>query len=257
MQRSSDINGYTLRAKDGAIGTITDILFDDRHFGLRWVVVDTGSWLPGRRVLLPPTALGQPDPSKREYPVDLNLDEIKDAPGIETDQPVSRQLETDIYGFYGWDPYWYGGYGYAMIGGVQPAGSVVPGQTVDRQQAKVAQEPQEGDGHLRSIEEVTGYYVEATDDNIGHIEDLIIDESDWAVRYLMIDTKNWWPGKMVLISPNWLRDIAWSDGKVYVDVTREKVKSSPAFDPSMTIDRKYEESIHTHYGYNPYWGAWA
>ena len=217
--------------------------------------MDTGSWLPGRKILLPPTALGTPDPSIREYPVDLKLDEIKDAPGLETDQPVSRQFETDIYGFYGWDPYWYGGYGYGMVGGVQPASSVMPDQTVDRQQAKVAQEQREGDGHLRSINKVTGYYVDATDDNIGHIEDFVIDESDWAVRYLVIDTKDWWPGKMVLISPNWLRDIAWSDGKVYVDVTREKVKSSPEFDPSMTIDRKYEESIHTHYGYSPYWAG--
>ncbi|WP_114284426.1 PRC-barrel domain-containing protein [Sulfitobacter sp. DFL-23] len=256
MQRSSDIIGYSLRAKDGAIGSITDILFDDRHFGLRWVVIDTGTWLPGRKVLLPPTALGTPDPATREYPVDLTLSEIEDAPGLETDQPVSRQLETDIYGFYGWHPYWYGGYGYAMVGGVQPAG-LTPGQTVDRQQAKLAQEQQKGDGHLHSVEEVTGYYVEATDDNIGHIEDFVIDESSWAVRYLVIDTKNWWPGKMVLISPDWLRGIAWTDGKVHVGVTRDKVKDSPEFDPSTTIDRKYEESIHAHYGYTPYWVGWA
>lgn len=137
-----------------------------------------------------------------------------------------------------------------MVGGVPPASAV------DREQTKAHLAQQKGDGHLRSVETVTGYYVEATDDNIGHIEDFVIDETDWAVRYLIIDTKNWWPGKMVLISPDWLRDIAWSDGQVHVDVTRDKVKSSPEFDPSMTIDRKYEESIHAHYGYAPYWG-WA
>jgi hypothetical protein len=257
MQRSSDITGYQLRATDGAIGTITDLLFDDRHFGLRWVVVDTGTWLPGRKVLLPPSALGSPDPSMREYPVDMPRDQIKAAPGLDTDEPVSRQLETDIYGHYGWDPYWYAGYGYPMIGGVAPAGAIVPEPPAGTEKAEFAEGQQEGDSHLRSSNEVTGYYVDATDGSIGHIEDFVIDETEWAIRYLMIDTKNWWPGKMVLISPDWLRDIVWSDEKVFVDVTRDKVKAAPEFDPSMTIDRDYEERIYTHYGYSPYWAGWT
>lgn len=260
MQRSSDITGYGLRATDGAIGTIRDLLFDDRHFGVRWVVVDTGTWLPGRKVLLPPSALGTPDPGTREYPVDLSRDQIKGAPGLEADEPVSRQFETDIYGYYGWDPYWYGGFGYPMVGGVMPTGTVATAPPVGNAEPEVAQDRQdrqEGDPHLRSAGEVTGYYVEATDGSIGHIEDFVLDETEWAIRYLMIDTKNWWPGKMVLISPHWLRDIAWADEQVFIDVTREKVKGAPEFEPSMTIDREYEERVYTHYGHRPYWIGWA
>ena len=254
MQRSSDITGYGLRATDGAIGSIEDLLFDETHWGLRWVVVDTGTWLPGRRVLLPPSVLGTPDPGTREYPVDLDRDRIEAAPGIETDEPVSRQLETDIYGHYEWTPYWYGGYGYALAGPVPAAAPAAPPVAGERRAP--THEP-EGDPSLRSAKEVTGYYVEATDGSIGHVEDFLIDEGEWAVRYLMIDTRNWWPGRMVLISPHWLRDIAWSDRKVFVEVTRDKVQAAPEFDPSTTLDREYEQRLYTHYGHQPYWAGWT
>jgi len=144
-----------------------------------------------------------------------------------------------------------------MVGGVAPAGAIVPEPPVVTKKKEFAEGQHEGDSHLRSSNEVTGYYVDATDGSIGHIEDFVIDETEWAIRYLMIDTKNWWPGKMVLISPDWLRDIVWSDEKVFVDVTRDKVKAAPEFDPSMTIDRDYEERIYTHYGYSPYWAGWT
>lgn len=250
MQRSSDVTGYRLSATDGAIGTIDDLLFDERHFGLRWVVVDTGTWLPGRKVLLPPSALGSPDPATREYPVDLSRDAIEAAPGLETDEPVSRQFEADIFRHYALDPYWIGGYGYVVAGGAMPVGAEVAplAAGVDEEE-----DVPDGDPCLRSIGEVTGYYVEAIDGSIGHVEDFIIDEDEWAIRFLMIDTKNWWPGRMVLIPPRWPRDFDWNERTVSVEVTRDKVKRAPEFDPSMTVDRDYERRIFLHYGYPPYW----
>lgn len=253
MQRSSLITGYQLRAKDGMIGSIDDLLFDESHFGVRWVVVDTGTWLPGRKVLLPPSALGEPDTDVREYPVDLDKDQIEDAPGLASDKPVSRQLETDIYGYYGWTPYWYGGFGYPAPGGMVPAGAMPVTPPASSEDPQNVQAGDLGDPQLRSANEVTGYNVEATDGSIGHIEDVMVDETDWAIRYLMVDTKNWWPGKKVLISPNWRREIVWSEQKIYVDVTRDKVKNAPEFDPTMTVDRDYEDSMFAHYGFRPYW----
>lgn len=253
MQRSSLITGYQLRAKDGMIGSIDDLLFDESHFGVRWVVVDTGTWLPGRKVLLPPSALGEPDTDVREYPVDLDKGQIEDAPGLASDKPVSRQLETDIYGYYGWTPYWYGGFGYPAPGGMVPAGAMPVTPPASSEDPQTVQAGDLGDPQLRSANEVTGYNVEATDGSIGHIEDVMVDETDWAIRYLMVDTKNWWPGMKVLISPNWRREIVWSEQKIYVDVTRDKVKSAPEFDPTMTVDRDYEDSMFAHYGFRPYW----
>ncbi|MBS1303311.1 PRC-barrel domain-containing protein [Loktanella sp. SALINAS62] len=252
MHRSSDIRGYQLQAKDGDVGTIDDLLFDDRHFVLRWVVVDTGTWLPGRKVLLPPSALKTPDMTKREYITDLTCEQIKAAPGLETDKPVSRQLEVDIFHHYSWNPYWYGTFGAPLT---VDMGFPVPPADLD--QSDAPQHKTEGDPHLRSVDEVTGYYVEATDGGIGHIEDFMVDEDNWTIRYLMIDTKNWWPGKMVLVSPDWLTDIAWTDRKVFVDVTRDKVKGSPEFRESTTVNRDYEERMYAHYGVHPYWSGWA
>lgn len=257
MQRSSDIRSYGLRATDGAIGHIDDLLFDDEHWGLRWVVVDTGTWLPGRKVLLPPSALGSPDPSKQEYAIDLSRERIEAAPELETDAPVSRQLETDIYAHYDWAPYWYGGFGYPVAAAAPVGTSAAPPPGAGDTDVPRSEQAPEGDPHLRSANEVTGYYVEATDGSIGHVEDFLIDEGAWAIRYLMIDTKNWWPGKMVLISPHWLRDIAWDERRVFVEAQREKVKGAPEFEPSMTLDREYEERLYTHYGHQPYWAGWA
>jgi sporulation protein YlmC with PRC-barrel domain len=253
MQRSSLITGYQLRAKDGTIGSIDDLLFDESHFGVRWVVVDTGTWLPGRKVLLPPSVLGAPDVDVREYPVDLDKDQIEDAPGLASDQPVSRQMETGIYGYYGWTPYWYGGFGYPALGGMVPAGAMPVTPPAWSEDPQNVQAGDLGDPQLRSANEVTGYNVEATDGGVGHIEDVMIDEKDWVIRYLMVDTKNWWPGKKVLISPDWRREIVWSEQRIYVDVTRDKVKNAPEFDPTMTVDRDYEDSMFAHFGFRPYW----
>lgn len=257
MQRSSDMIGYGLRAQDGHIGKIDDLLFDDTHFGLRWVVVDTGNWLPGRKVLLPPSAFDTPDIALQEYPVALTREQIEAAPDIDTQKPVSRQLESEIYGHYGWNPYWYGGFGYATAGGLIPAGTIPaePISAPDDQPGAPDSDVERGDPHLRSVNEVTGYYIEATDGSIGHVEDFIIDEKDWAMRYLIVDTKNWWPGKKVLISPHWLRDIVWSDEKVFLDLPRDKIQAAPEFDRSITLDRAYEERIYRHYGLSPYWAG--
>ncbi len=251
MQLSSDMTMYFLNGKDGSIGAITDLLFDERHYGLRWIVVDTGTWLPGRKVLLPPSALGAPDPSTRTYPVDLTRADIEAAPDLASDAPVSRQMETDIYDHYAWSPYWIGGgYGYPVIG-TTPISDDIAMPPADRAAAQ-GTEP-EGDPLLRSVREVTGYYIEATDGSIGHVEEFLIDEKEWAIRYLIIDTKNWWPGKKVLISPDWLRKVVWNDQKAHVDATRDKIKSAPEFDSSITVDRDYEERVYQHYGYRPYW----
>jgi len=260
MWRSSRLIGYGMRATDGSIGQINDFLFDEEAWTIRWAVIDTGTWLPGRKVLLPPAALGRPDVMRREIPVDLTREQIEGSPSLETDAPVSRRMEGEIYGYHGWQPYWGGGMGYP---GHLPAGAgaaaapMPPAHTgpLDGPPATPNRRTAEGEPQLRSTDEVTGYYAEARDGNIGHIEDFLVEDKTWVVRYLIIDTKNWWPGKMVLISPHWLSAINWAERQVTIDALRDQVKNSPEYEPATILDRNFEERLYHHYGYPPYWAS--
>jgi hypothetical protein len=246
---ASAINGYAIEASDGRLGTVSDLLFEDAGWVIRWLVVDTGNWLAGRKVLLPVSALGQPDPTLRRFPVKLTMQQVKDGPDVDTDQPVSRQIEAHVYSYYGWHPYWSGGFLPTSNAIATPfvaplylseAKLPVPGGA-DTQ-------PNEGDPHLRSIAAVTGYHIHATDGEIGHVEDLLVDDADWRIRYINVDTENWWPGEKVLISPRSVREIGWTDGLIHLDVNRHKVKDGPPYDPSITVDGDFEEKFLTYYG---------
>jgi hypothetical protein len=221
-------------------------------------------------VLLPPSAMGPRNVADRAFPVDLPRERIKASPSRDSDAPVSRQLETEIYKHYEWLPYWTGGYGHPgfIPGGVGPAAAPLPPigsssaaatnrSAAEAEAAADQQRRREGDPHLRSINEVTGYYVEATDGNIGHIDDFMVEDGSWIVRYLLVDTKNWWPGKKVLISPQWLSSVSWAERRVRVEIRHETVKASPEYDPGGPIDRCYEELLHAHYGFPAYWAIGA
>jgi hypothetical protein len=104
LWNASAIKDYAIAASDGRLGTVSDFLFDDASWLVRWLVVDTGNWLSGRKVLLPPSVLGHLDPNGREFAVGLTMQQVKDSPDIDTDRPVSRQMETNIYDYYGWSP---------------------------------------------------------------------------------------------------------------------------------------------------------
>jgi len=257
LRQSSELIGYSVRARDGLIGTISDLLFDDETWTLRWAVVDTGNWISGREVLLPPSAFGTPDVAQRHFPMDLTREQIESSPELSEHEPVSRQKEIELYSHYGWLPYWYPGTnpmmgapgypGYVPLPG--GAGPDVPPTAGDPNLHADAA----GDAHLRSISAVTEYYVHATDGDIGHVEEFLIDDEDWTIRYLVIDTANWWPGKMVLVSPKWIESVTWEDEHVSVRMTREQVRTSPEYDPSTSVERTYEDRLYRHYNAPNYW----
>lgn len=245
---------YGLRATDGDIGQITDVLLDDASWSVRYVVVDTGNWLPGRKVLIPPTAFGEPDTATRAFPVDLTRDQVKHSPDIDCDRPVGRQQEEALYGHYGWAPYW-GGPAAPMWGA--PMAEPVPADYPATMKSAAERDPSRpedtgGDPHLRSAREIEGYAIEAEDGSIGHVQDFLIGH-DWRIRYLVIDTRNWLPGRKVVVPPDWVRRIDWANRQVDVDLTREQVKSSPEYDPLVQLDRGFEEQLYGYYGRVPYW----
>ena len=246
---ASAINGYAIEASDGRLGTVSDLLFEDVGWLIRWLVVDTGNWLPGRKVLLPLSALGQPDRALRHFPVKLTMQHVKDSPEIDTEQPVSRQIEAHLYEHFGWDPYW-GGSFHPMSNAIATP-FVAPFYESGPRPGDLARadaRPNEGDPHLRSLATVTGYHIHATDGEIGHVEDFLVDDADWSIRYIKVDTRNWWLGERVLISPRSVREINWADRLIQVDVNRQKIKDGPPYDPSITVDGAYEEKFLTYYG---------
>ena len=233
MLAVSALKGFAIEASDGRIGTVDDFLFDDRSWKVRWMVVDTGGWLTGRKILVHPSVIGQPEYGREEMPVRLTKAQVKDGPSIYSDQPVSLQMETDLYDHYGWDPLWGGGnyfgaYPYGMGAGF--TGVPYRGEGNVLEASRVGSDG-DGDPHLRSVTSVTGYHIQAKDGPIGHVENILIDDESWGIQYLIVDTKNWWPGQHVLISPYSVKQISWSDRDVTVDVTREQVKGEPGLGP--------------------------
>ena len=249
LWKASAIREYKLLASDGEIGAVKDVLFDDRTWTARWLVVDTGLWLFGRKVLLPVSALGKPNFDLRHLSVQLTRQQVKDSPSVDTDLPVSRHIETHVYNHYGWDPYWYGG--------LAPMGIAGPGTTMFMPRQGFDAEPQyptatgpmpdDGDPNMRSADAVTGYHIEATDGEIGHAEDFLFDADNWQIRYIEVNTKHWWGGQKVVIAPALIREIDWLSGLIYLNVDIGKVKASPVYDPAMTEDGNFNDRFHEHF----------
>lgn len=247
LWNASKIKGYAIAARDGNIGKVSDLLFDDASWLIRWLVVDTGDWLPHRRVLLPTSTLGHANEKRREFSVKLTMQQVENSPDIDTKRTVSRQMETNIYSHYGWSPYWgsglsMGGYGYGAMMSVPLLAPLPDAQLIEDEARRKQDDP-----HLRSVKAVDDYYIHATDGDIGHVEDMLVEEADWCIHYLVIDTKNWWPGKKVLISPRSAQEINWEDRTVALSVNREAVKHSPTYDASTIVDRDYENQFGTYY----------
>lgn len=247
--KASILKGYTIAASDGLIGTVKDLLFDDSNWQVRWLVVDTGTWLASRKVLLTPKFLEELDPKRREFRYALTMRQVKDSPDINMDLPVSMQTEADIYRYYGWSPHRNDGlltdsYGEgAADWQVDPALGSIWSEKLIAGDQKNSEDP-----HLRSIDTVTGYYIGASDGEIGHIDDFILEDDDWRIHFIVVDTKNWWFGKKVLISPQSVKNIDWANKLVHLDVDRQKVKNSPVYDASTLVDAAYDDAFLTYYG---------
>ena len=242
--KAKTLKGYKLESIDGGIGKAREFYFDDRHWTIRYLVADTGSWLTGRQVLISPFAVLDVNEEEQRISINLTRKQIEDSPSLNSDKPVSRQFEDAYYGHYGWPMYSDGSY----MWGAYP--DIVRDCEKWR---KSASGENACDPYLRSTHEVIGYHIQAADGEIGHIEDYIIDNETWAIRYLIIDTRNWWPGKKVLVSPQWIKRISWSDCKVFVDISTDLIQESPEYTEESLLTRDYENILHVHYNSKGYW----
>lgn len=250
LRSMHDLQGFTIGATDGDIGRVEAFYFDDTSFTVRHLVVDTSGWLTDRKVLISPMALAAIDWGGKRINAALTKSQVEQSPDIDTDQPVSRQQEIKYHRYYGYPNYWEGAY----LWGLGPYPMMTHGGEAPEYERRWEWGAKErGDPHLRSSGAVIGYHIEATDGDIGHVEDFLVDDATWAIRYMIVDTRNWWPGKKVLVSPEWIERVDWSDAKVHVGVTRAQIKQSPEYDPSGPVARDYEARLHDHYGRPSYW----
>jgi hypothetical protein len=248
LRNASDLKGFAIRATDGEIGSVEDIYFDDETWAIRYLTVNTGGWLGGRVVLISPILIHEADWQAKLLDVSLTQEQLKNSPDINTHQPVSRQHESEYFAYYGYPVYWGGPYmwGSSLV----PAGLAVPiAAAIEASMPEI----DSADSHLRSSHEVTGYNIEATDGEIGHLAGFVMDDETWAIRYIEVATRNWWPGKKVLVSPGWIDRVSWADSSVYVGLSREAIQNAPEYTESMAITREYEDQLFSHYGRPPYW----
>jgi hypothetical protein len=244
---------FEIVATDGRIGSIDDFYFDDERWAMRYVVVDTGRWLPGRRVLISPLAISRTEWNEQRLLLSISRDQVKNSPGIDTHQPVSRQHERDYLDYYGYPYYW----GHAGVWGAHPVPMMPTPDQIAAQRARTVEADrraaEQGDTHLRSASAVSGYVIRAVDGDLGHVEDVLFDDVSWAARYLVVDTSNWWFGTQVLIAPEWISDISWPERSVSVNVTRQLLKGAPLYNRAQHIDRQWELDYYKHLLQPGYW----
>jgi len=238
------LTDYTLEGLDGEIGKVKQFYFDDKHWTVRYLVVDTGNWLAERQVLISPYSLGTIDKEKQRIKINLTKQQIENSPPLENDKPVSQQFEEGYHEYFGLPLYSAGPH----VWGFSP--NIVHDRE-NRDQSNQGGKP--WDPHLRSTSEVSGYHIQSLDDEVGHIDDFLIDEETWAIRYLIVDTRNWLSGIKVLISTRWIERVSWNESKVFVNVPCAAIKEAPEYTDKFMLTRDYETILHIHYNRKVYW----
>ncbi len=244
LNSAKTLKGYRLKSIDGEIGEVKEFYFDDRYWAVRYLVADAGNWLTNRQVLISPYALKEVIREDKDIAVNLTKKQIEGSPLLDSDKPVSKQFEETYFKYYGWPAYWGGPF---MWGHYSNILRNPEGRKKDGKEAKA------WDPHLRSTQYITGYKVQAGDGEIGHVEDFIIDDVTWAIRYLVINTGEWMSGKKVLISPRWIDRVSFDESKVFTGLSRDDIKNSPEYTEASMPNRDYEERLHLHYKRQGYW----
>jgi hypothetical protein len=249
LKNTAHFKGLVVRATDGELGTVDELYFDDESWAVRYLTVETGGWLGGRSVLISPMSVTEADWPAKQLDVALTKKQVENSPDISTHAPIARRHERAYLSYYGYPYYWEGPHpwGSASYPSALVSSANLAGEAKERMQAA------EQDTHLRSTAAITGYHIDASDGEIGHVDGFIVDDEAWAIRYMEVATQNWWPGKTVLISPEWIEKMSWRDEKVYVGLLRDAIQSGPRYDGLRPITREYEDRLHTHYGRPPYW----
>ena len=201
---TKDIFGTPLEGTDGRVGAFYDVLFDDRSWKVRHLVVSTERRFHRRQVLIDPEMVQQAEWSSRKVRVRLSDEQVRQCPSSDTDLPVARQERPESAQVLVSEAYW--------IGALKGSSNVG------------------GEAHLRSARLLGGLHIHCPDGRLGHVEDFIVDDETWCVRYLVVDTRNWWPGKRVLIEPTFVESIRWEEREIHLALARDQIERRPAYE---------------------------
>lgn len=250
LRSANKLTGYRLHATDETLGKCRDLFFDDRWWTIRHLLANTGSWMTGRMVLVSPLMILKPDWESKNIYLNVSKEAVENCPAPSEDEPVSREHEKKMALYYGYPNYWSG----EGLWGPAPtpaAAELIAIQARTREKEEITEEtePLEETNHLRSLKEVIGYGIGAPDGEIGHVDDLILDDETWALRHAVVDTRNWLPGgRKVLISLDWIDAVSWSKRTFTTTLSKDLIKKSPEFDPEIPVNAEYETRLYDFYG---------
>ena len=249
FKRACEVDGFVLCAQDGEVGHVTDLYFDDEQWTVRYLVIGTGPWFFGRRVLISPNAVSGIDWDERKVRVTLTMQQVRESPDIDTDRPISREQESEYHLYYNFPPYWGG---VALWGRyAQPGGELSDEDLAEHERTK--QEEKGKENHLRSAREVRGYRVMAIDGEVGHVDDFLMDPTTWAIRYLAVNTGSWLKKHEVVITRKLVDQVVWAQAQMNVNASKALIESAPDYHRDTGIDRALEARIFEHFTTHPYW----
>lgn len=222
--------GFQMAATDGQIGIVHDFIFEDSSWIIRYLVINTAGWLPGKRVLISPVSVRSIDLEHGLLQTQLTQAQIRYAPGVDAHPTVSRRHEMELADYYNWPRYW----------DRDAYRDWKPLTTLLRAEQSLQPTPEGAEGLLRSVLDVTGYRIHAVDGRIGHVGDFVLCDADWLIHYLVVDTRNWVPGKRVLVAPQWITRLNWDAREITVSLTRQEVRKAPLFEPGSIREGLFE-----------------
>jgi len=232
LQSVKELCRFRVQATDGKVGKAEDFYIEDGSWSVRYLLVNTGRFLLSNRVLVPPVYFGLADPKSRVLPVSLTKDQVLHCATSETEEPVSRRNERLVVSHYGGALYRRGG---GPVGAVHGTVSSLALALAEADESTSPSAALDSGPALRSTQEVIGYQIEALDGPLGVAEDFLLDDDGWVIRYLLVNTKSWKPGRQVLIPPSWVQTVSWAESRIHVTVRREKLKAGQRFDPTSHV----------------------
>lgn len=247
LYRADDLTKFEIQAADGSVGSIKDLYFDDMTWIVRYLVVDTRVWLPGRKVLISPEAVNGLKLDEAAFTTPLTRQQIEESPAAESEKTVSRHFEEKLSKYYGWSPYWMTELPIPWPGIYSYPTDVAHPSEMEKDIGARADSGKIQDVHLRGFKEIKGYGLHATDGDIGELDDLLIDSTNWLITHLVADSRKWWPGGQVVIDKGMVQEMSWPDRKIMVAMTRDEVKQAPPYDQNRALTASFQTEISDYY----------